>query len=103
MTRYAFYLVFFLVCGVYKGYIPLCLLFLCTLPFATSTHTNRVLIYRNKAVVGYLKAQGYSETAASMEAECETPTDSDAKFDTLLEKKWTAIVRLQKKVRDPDC
>ncbi len=53
----------------------------------------------NKAIMGYLRSCGYQETLAALQNESGVAEEQDEKYLTLLEKKWTAIVRLQRKVR----
>lgn len=57
---------------------------------------------RHKSIIAYLSASGLPETAATLRKElgvAEHDFDSTAvkKYETLLEKKWTSTVRLQKK------
>ena len=54
---------------------------------------------RNRAILGYLKSYGYdSAYAAFVKEALVSETEIDEKMLKLLEKKWTVIVRLQKKV-----
>lgn len=60
-------------------------------------------ICRHKSIIAYLSAHDLPETAAALRNElgmAETDFDATAvkKYETLLEKKWTSTVRLQKKV-----
>lgn len=59
--------------------------------------TNKQKEELNKAVLDYLKLSGYKTTAETFMKESETE-DLDAQKSGLLEKKWTSVVRLQKKV-----
>merc|ERR1712100_63656 len=52
----------------------------------------------NKAIVAYLREQGHNDAAAAVEK--DTQCAPDASSASLLEKKWTAVLRLQKKVQD---
>lgn len=52
----------------------------------------------NRAILGYLQEQGYSEALEALKREAAVQEAIDEKFHQLLEKKWTAIVRLQKKI-----
>jgi platelet-activating factor acetylhydrolase IB subunit alpha len=57
----------------------------------------------HKSIIAYLTANGLPDTAAAMRAELslgEGTFDAETakKYETLLEKKWTSVVRLQKKV-----
>lgn len=55
----------------------------------------------NLSILDYLKASGYSESLAAFEREAAISIDQlDPKAQGLLEKKWTSVVRLQKKVID---
>jgi hypothetical protein len=57
---------------------------------------------RHKAMLSYLHASGLHETYESLRRETDTddfdPSDGKAKWVGLLEKKWTSVIRLQKKV-----
>lgn len=50
----------------------------------------------------YLHAQGLHSAYAAMRTELASDHQPNpkSKFSDLLEKKWTAVIRLQKKVRD---
>uniref|UniRef100_A0A914V7X3 LisH domain-containing protein n=1 Tax=Plectus sambesii TaxID=2011161 RepID=A0A914V7X3_9BILA len=54
----------------------------------------------NRAVADYLQSHGYVESLDAFRREATLTADSDAdkKFAGLLEKKWTSVLRLQKKV-----
>ena len=52
--------------------------------------------YRHKAIADYLRTAGFSQTCQSFLQ--EAAVELDATTDSLLEKKWTSVVRLQKKV-----
>lgn len=52
----------------------------------------------NAAVLDYLKEKGCEEAAAAFATEASVPEAAEGAPVGLLEKKWTAIVRLQKKV-----
>lgn len=54
----------------------------------------------NKAVADYLTSSGYASTLAEFKKEAELPVEIENKFSGLLEKKWTSVIRLQKKVID---
>jgi len=53
-------------------------------------------------MLSYLHASGLHETYESLRRETDTedfdPGDGKAKWVGLLEKKWTSVIRLQKKV-----
>ncbi len=55
-------------------------------------------------MVAYLLSTGMTETASSLRTEAKLPESFDdataKKYETLLEKKWTSVVRLQKKIMD---
>lgn len=58
---------------------------------------------RHKSLIAYLTANNLADTAAALRTELNLGEDQfDAatakKYEGLLEKKWTAVVRLQKKV-----
>ena len=55
---------------------------------------------RNKAIADYLGSNGYMVALEAFKAETDMPGDIDRKFAGLLEKKWTSVIRLQKKVRN---
>lgn len=57
---------------------------------------------RHKSIIAYLSANDLLETAATLRKELDVSEDDfDAaavkKYETLLEKKWTSNVRLQRK------
>ena len=53
----------------------------------------------NKAVVGYLQSLGHEDAAQAVaQATGVDVIAMDEKFASLLERKWTSVVRLQKKV-----
>jgi platelet-activating factor acetylhydrolase IB subunit alpha len=52
------------------------------------------------AIADYLNSQGFSETLASFKKEANMTNVGDSKYNGLLEKKWTAVIRLNKKVMD---
>ena len=54
---------------------------------------------RNKAIADYLSTNGYMSTLENFKAEADMPGEVDRKHVGLLEKKWTSVLRLQKKVR----
>lgn len=66
------------------------------------TEANAMLS-RHKSIIAYLSASDFSDTAATLRTELSLENDVfDAavakKYESLLEKKWTSVVRLQKKV-----
>jgi len=58
---------------------------------------------RHKSIIAYLSSQNLSNSAAALREELNIGDSFDAatskKYEGLLEKKWTSVVRLQKKVR----
>lgn len=54
----------------------------------------------NHAIVEYLSANGFDKTCQLFRDEANLPNEIDSKFAGLLEKKWTSVIRLQKKVMD---
>ncbi|KAK5096178.1 Lissencephaly-1 [Lithohypha guttulata] len=68
--------------------------------------TSRQAEELHKSMVAYLLSIGMAETAAALRQEARL-TDAEGfddatakKYETLLEKKWTSVVRLQKKIMD---
>lgn len=57
------------------------------------------LIYRNKAIADYLSSNGYMDALEAFKREADLPGEVDRKYVGLLEKKWTSVIRLQKKVK----
>ena len=66
-------------------------------------HASANHIISHKAIIAYLTSVKLSASAAALRQELEIgDTFDDAtskKYEGLLEKKWTSVVRLQKKVR----
>ncbi|CAG8655565.1 2520_t:CDS:2, partial [Paraglomus occultum] len=57
----------------------------------------------HKAILDYLHANGYSESFNSLKLEAHQDdfnSDPKQKYSGLLEKKWTSVIRLQKKIMD---
>ena len=52
---------------------------------------------RNKAILDYLETSGFTKTCAALVE--EGSVEKDNAVSGLLEKKWSSVVRLQKKVR----
>ncbi|XP_019850069.1 PREDICTED: lissencephaly-1 homolog [Amphimedon queenslandica] len=52
------------------------------------------------AIADYLLSQGLTESAESFKKETDLKDPGNSKYNGLLEKKWTSIIRLQKKVMD---
>lgn len=57
-----------------------------------------VLFPRNKAVADYLSTNGYLTALEGLKKDAEMPGEVERKYGGLLEKKWTSVIRLQKKV-----
>ena len=73
--------------------------------FSTSgVEEGLTVCHRHKAMISYLVSAGMDETAALLRQESRLGPDFDdaaaKRYDTLLEKKWTSVVRLQKKIMD---
>ena len=61
---------------------------------------SRLMLERNYAVLDYLKNAGFEQSATMLATECKlTDSSSLQKSSGMLEKKWTSVIRLQKKVR----
>ena len=52
----------------------------------------------NKAIAEYMLSNGYNEALECFKKEADMPGEVDKKYTGLLEKKWTSVIRLQKKV-----
>jgi len=52
----------------------------------------------HQAMLEYLKTMGFAKTFDALKE--ETNIEEDAKVEGLLEKKWTSVIRLQKKILD---
>ncbi|XP_033628104.1 lissencephaly-1 homolog isoform X1 [Asterias rubens] len=57
----------------------------------------------NKAIADYLRSNGYENALHEFQKEADLPGDVERKYNGLLEKKWTSVIRLQKKVMDLEC
>ena len=57
----------------------------------------------NKAIADYMLSNGYNEALEAFKKETDMPGEVDKKYSGLLEKKWTSVIRLQKKVNDKRC
>lgn len=51
-----------------------------------------------QAIADYLYSNGYNEALDHFKKETDMPGEVDKKYSGLLEKKWTSVIRLQKKV-----
>lgn len=56
--------------------------------------------FSNQAIADYLGSNGYSESLEAFRKEADLSGETEKKFCGLLEKKWTSVIRLQKKVLD---
>jgi len=54
----------------------------------------------NKAIADYMLSNGYNEALEAFKKETDMPGEIDKKYSGLLEKKWTSVIRLQKKVNE---
>ena len=54
--------------------------------------------FRNKAIADYLCSNGYMDALEAFKSEADMPGEIERKYAGLLEKKWTSVIRLQKKV-----
>jgi len=54
----------------------------------------------NKAIADYMMSNGYNEALDAFKRETDMPGEVDKKYAGLLEKKWTSVIRLQKKVNE---
>ncbi|XP_015784337.1 lissencephaly-1 homolog [Tetranychus urticae] len=54
----------------------------------------------NHAIADYLFSQGFNGALEIFKREAQMPSEIDKKYSGLLEKKWTSVIRLQKKVMD---
>lgn len=56
--------------------------------------------FSNQAIADYLSTNNYSEALEAFRKEADLSTEIEKKFGGLLEKKWTSVIRLQKKVME---
>ena len=73
-------------------------------PLTVSVGADVGMLHRHKSIIAYLAANRLPNSAAGLRAELQLGEDvfdtaTAKKYETLLEKKWTSVVRLQKKVR----
>ncbi|KAH9518630.1 Lissencephaly-1 B [Bulinus truncatus] len=54
----------------------------------------------NKAIADYLYSNGFQGALEHFQKEAGMPQELEKKFSGLLEKRWTSVIRLQKKVMD---
>ncbi|KAG8908519.1 protein with putative role during mitosis [Tulasnella sp. 403] len=57
---------------------------------------------RHRSILDYLHSQNFTEAFDALQTECgiQYTPDPKAKYSGLLEKKWTSVIRLQKKIMD---
>lgn len=66
--------------------------------FKLKYFSNNYYIFRNKAIADYLSTNGYQDALEAFKKEADMPGEVERKYGGLLEKKWTSVIRLQKKV-----
>ncbi|EEB16803.1 platelet-activating factor acetylhydrolase isoform 1B alpha subunit, putative [Pediculus humanus corporis] len=54
----------------------------------------------NKAIADYLSSNGYMDALQAFKKDADMPGEVEHKYGGLLEKKWTSVIRLQKKVME---
>lgn len=62
-----------------------------------------ILSFRNKAILDYLLTSGFTESYNILKSETQNEdftSDPKQKYAGLLEKKWTSVIRLQKKAKE---
>lgn len=57
-----------------------------------------IIIFRNKAIADYLSSNSYHNALEGLKKDADMPGEVENKYGGLLEKKWTSVIRLQKKV-----
>lgn len=62
--------------------------------------TSRQQEELNNAIVEYLSSNGFEQACEIFKQEANISEQIDGKYAGLLEKKWTSVIRLQKKVMD---
>lgn len=68
--------------------------------------TNHQDLISHKAILDYLSASGFNQAFTALKTESENNDfvpDPKQKYAGLLEKKWTSVIRLQKKVSKCVC
>ncbi|KAK2181362.1 hypothetical protein NP493_401g00005, partial [Ridgeia piscesae] len=66
-------------------------------PSANLWHSSRS---RNRAIADYLSSNGFLKSLSEFQKEADVQGEVEKKYAGLLEKKWTSVIRLQKKVMD---
>jgi len=59
-----------------------------------------LIYFSNQAIADYLGSNGYADSLEAFRKEADLSTEAEKKFGGLLEKKWTSVIRLQKKVME---
>lgn len=82
--------------------ICLCLNALCEADSFIFSFSSTSWIIRNKAIADYLGSNNYTDALESFrkEADLDATESLEIKYSGLLEKKWTSVIRLQKKVME---
>ncbi|RUS13166.1 WD40-repeat-containing domain protein [Endogone sp. FLAS-F59071] len=74
-----------------------------TTPLITSPSLLFYHHRRHKAILDYLNASGFSDSFLALKSETKNEdfvADPKQKYSGLLEKKWTSVIRLQKKIME---
>lgn len=69
--------------------------------YQTSLIVVSFIFFRHKSLLDYLQTQGFSATYEALQQEAGQEgfvPDPKAKYAGLLERKWTSVIRMQKKV-----
>ena len=79
---------------------------MCTPNRSISHAVKQLTPSRHKSIISYLEANNLSKASGALRLELgldDAAFDSSMtkKYETLLEKKWTSVIRLQKKVGQP--
>lgn len=71
----------------------------CQSPFRSGLRTH-ILSNSHKSILDYFHAQGLTESYQALlkESKVDFVPEPKTKYSGLLEKKWTSVIRLQKKV-----
>ena len=82
--------------ALYFGFLVKNVLFFKNMKMVLSQRQREEL---NKAIADYMMSNGYNEALDAFKRETDMPGEVDKKYAGLLEKKWTSVIRLQKKVQ----
>uniref|UniRef100_A0A1B0D7I1 PAC1-like LisH-like dimerisation domain-containing protein n=1 Tax=Phlebotomus papatasi TaxID=29031 RepID=A0A1B0D7I1_PHLPP len=66
----------------------------------TLRHLIKVNVSLNQAIADYLGSNGYTDALEAFRKEADISNELERKYGGLLEKKWTSVIRLQKKVME---